>query len=187
MFRRPPDLYQDRMRSVFCDRVLMRDCIGLLLVALMAVVLLSCSHRPVVHEGQPRMPDEAKNAGDSSTPPTRPADNSRCHVCHINYEDEELALQHVKANIGCVACHGESYAHTGDEANVTPPDIMYPKERINPSCLKCHATEKLSDVHKPTLAGTAEEKYCTDCHGEHRLGYRAVRWDKATGALLKEK
>lgn len=27
---------------------------------------------------------------------------------------------------------------------------------------------------------------CTDCHGEHRLGYRTRKWDKVTGELIKD-
>jgi hypothetical protein len=30
--------------------------------------------------------------------------------------------------------------------------------------------------HKAFLAGTAKEKYCTDCHGEHRLLERKCKW-----------
>jgi hypothetical protein len=38
-------------------------------------------------------------------PPEGPvADNSRCHVCHINYADEELAVEHARANISCEQC-----------------------------------------------------------------------------------
>lgn len=130
-------------------------------------------------------PGEGQGA---SSPPGGPvADNSRCHVCHMNYEVEELAVQHARADVGCEDCHGDSTPHCSDEDNITPPDIMYPKERINASCLKCHPSEKLSDVHEPVLAGAAtEESYCTDCHGEHRLAYRTRVWDKASGKLLTD-
>jgi len=121
----------------------------------------------------------------SSVSLTASADNSRCYVCHINYDGEELVADHAIANIGCEKCHGFSYAHCNDEANVTPPDTMYAREKVNPSCLSCHPAEKLTDVHKPVLTGTAEEKYCTDCHGQHRLPRRSHRWDKTTGKLLK--
>jgi hypothetical protein len=116
------------------------------------------------------------------------ADNSRCHVCHINYADEELAVRHARANIGCEQCHGACDAHCSDEDNVTPPDVMYPRTKINSSCMMCHPKEKIeTETHRPILDGAAtENKYCTDCHGEHRLGYRTRRWDKNTGELLED-
>jgi hypothetical protein len=32
------------------------------------------------------------------------ADNSRCHVCHINYDEEALALNHELGDISCEGC-----------------------------------------------------------------------------------
>jgi hypothetical protein len=121
---------------------------------------------------------------------TPPADNSFCYVCHINYDGEKLARNHERAGIGCAECHGRSYAHSGDENNITPPEIMYPKAKINPSCLHCHPRDKIGEVetHEHVFSGDpGQEKHCTDCHGKgHRLNIRTVRWDKASGALLKE-
>ena len=116
-----------------------------------------------------------------------PADNSRCHVCHINYEDEELAVDHAKKGIGCESCHGPSDAHCDDENNATPPQRMFPKAKVKPFCMQCHRRAKLvrEPTHKPVLAGTATtKKHCTDCHGDHVMGERTVRWDKTTGKLL---
>ena len=104
------------------------------------------------------------------------ADNSRCYVCHINYHEDELTSMHAKADIGCEHCHGASDAHCSDEDNITPPDIMYPAEKINSSCKSCHPDGKLG----------GGKKYCTDCHGEHRLSHRTRRWDKATGKLIED-
>lgn len=68
---------------------------------------------------------------------------------------------------------------------MTPPDIMYAKEKINPACLKCHQPAKLGDIHESVLAGTdPKNKYCTDCHGEHHLNHRTRIWDKNTRKLL---
>lgn len=116
------------------------------------------------------------------------ADNSRCHVCHINYADESLAVVHARANIGCEQCHGASDAHCNDEDNITPPQIMYPVAKIVGFCMGCHTRETIEiEPHKALLAGTeAEKKYCTDCHGQHRLGYRTRRWDKQTGELIED-
>ncbi len=114
------------------------------------------------------------------------ADNSRCHVCHINFAMEKLAVTHARANIGCEHCHGESDAHCGDEDNITPPEIMYPESKIDAACLKCHGDRmKMTTKHKAVLAGTLK-KTCTGCHGEHRMSHRTRRWNKETGELISD-
>jgi len=124
--------------------------------------------------------------GETETGPG--ADNSRCHVCHINYADEVLAVTHARADINCEQCHGASDAHCSDEDNITPPDIMYPAAKNRPFCMSCHPKEKIAiAVHKSVLSDTcAKEGNCTDCHGEHRLGYRTRKWDKSTGRLIED-
>lgn len=129
------------------------------------------------------MLEERDGSADRSSSKGLTADNSRCHVCHMNYEDEELAVSHVKSKIGCERCHGASDAHCGDEDNVTPPDVMYAKAKINPSCITCHPWAKIdTQAHKPVVEALAKGKTpCTDCHGKHRLSHRTRRWDKTTG------
>jgi hypothetical protein len=136
---------------------------------------------PLLLEDNPGLEEPASTEGPA-------ADNSRCHVCHLNYSDEELAVSHARANIGCEQCHGASDAHCGDEDNITPPDMMYPKDKINSSCMACHPRESIdTEQHQPLFGGTAiENKYCTDCHGSHRLSYRTRRWDKTTGELIED-
>ena len=110
------------------------------------------------------------------------ADNSRCHVCHMNYIQEDIAVIHSRANIGCANCHGNCDAHIADESwasggNGTPPGIMYPRAKINPFCMGCHPKDRIdTEQHKPLLAGIDEKKYCTDCHGKHRLAHRKCKW-----------
>jgi len=124
--------------------------------------------------------------------------NLFCIACHGNFEDEGLVVKHKTAGIGCERCHGESQRHRSDEANVTPPEIMYPRAKINPTCMMCHPREDIEhvDEHKVILAGAetvfdektpeGPEKVCTDCHGKsHRMNVRVVRWDKATGKVLE--
>jgi predicted CXXCH cytochrome family protein len=122
------------------------------------------------------------------------ADNGACHVCHTNYEHESLALEHARENVGCVKCHGESIAHRNDEDNITPPDIMFPADAIETGCLKCHETHDAPA--KKVLARWQErcpakenpsDLVCTDCHGEHRMRFRTVWWDKKTGKLARTK
>jgi len=125
--------------------------------------------------------------------------NVFCLACHADLETDELAARHDKAGIGCERCHGESERHRSDEANITPPDLMYPRARINPTCMMCHPRQKIEGVesHKIILAGAEtvfdEEKpdskkvVCTDCHArEHKIKLRTIRWDKATGRILDQ-
>lgn len=122
--------------------------------------------------------------------------NVFCSACHYGFDDEELSANHRKAGIGCERCHGESERHRSDEANVTPPEIMYSKAKINPTCMMCHPRHEIKHEksHEVLLAGAAtvldadsetSKLYCTTCHAkEHRINVRSVRWDKATGELL---
>ncbi len=111
------------------------------------------------------------------------ADNRRCHVCHLNYIDEPMAVAHARVDVGCAKCHGPSDAHIADESwasggNGTAPDIMYPPDKINPGCIACHPREKLSPKdHRDFFLGKIPQKLCTDCHAEmHRLLERTCKW-----------
>lgn len=123
---------------------------------------------------------EDEPAGAASSAPA--ADNSRCFVCHANYMQEEIAVTHAKANIGCAHCHGAGDAHIADESwasggNGTAPDIMYPRDKINPSCLHCHPKNKIdTPQHAAVLTDTEGKQVCTDCHGTHRLPQRRCKW-----------
>lgn len=122
------------------------------------------------------------------------ADNGACLVCHMNFDDETLARNHASHEIGCVACHGDSFAHRNDENNTTPPETMFPAKAIDPFCQKCHKTHDVVAREIIRLwqakAGPVADPdaiTCTDCHGEHRIKVRTVIWDKATGKLLPNK
>ncbi len=110
------------------------------------------------------------------------ADNSRCFVCHINYMEEDIAVVHAGANIGCAGCHGESDEHIADESwasggNGTAPDTMFPKPKINPFCMGCHAKEKIDKPQHRPLFANMEKIVCTDCHGKHRITTpRKCKW-----------
>jgi hypothetical protein len=122
------------------------------------------------------------------------ADNSACYVCHGNYDGEELALIHAKEDVGCIECHGESLAHRDDEDNVTPPDVMYPADKIEEKCAECHDSHDVSArevivrwQERCPKKTNPKELVCTDCHGQHRLKLRTVRWDKKTRKLIIRK
>jgi hypothetical protein len=128
--------------------------------------------------------------GAKGPPPGPVADNLACYCCHGNYKEEPFVQTHAKANVGCVKCHGASNAHRNDEHNITPPDVMFPPERIAEGCQPCHATHDVSAVKliarwQEQCPKTDPAKIvCTDCHGRHRLTSRKVRWDKKTGEQL---
>lgn len=144
-----------------------------------------------VDPGAPQLLEEPRPVAQS--PPRGPvADNQACFVCHANYQDEPLAQWHAKANVGCVDCHGPSHAHRNDENNITPPDVMYARDRIDRCCAECHdyhdvpARQVIARWQKRCPQRTdPKDIVCTDCHGEHRLPRRTVRWEKTTGKLLE--
>jgi hypothetical protein len=134
-------------------------------------------------------PPPLKPAGSPRPKPLGPAaDNSRCFVCHLNFDEEKLAVAHAKGGVACVKCHGQSEAHAADENNGTAPDIMYPRKKIAAACAACHELEAVAKVekHKPEDldALVVGEKVCTDCHNEHRLSRRTRLWDRETGKPL---
>ena len=126
--------------------------------------------------------------------------NEFCSACHYGFAEEELAHAHELAGVGCERCHGESQRHRSDENNITPPQIMYPKDKINPTCMMCHPRQTIRRVpaHETLLAGAetvfdpasqdaGSPLYCTSCHAkDHRIKVRTIRWNKATGELLKD-
>jgi hypothetical protein len=122
------------------------------------------------------------------------ADNSPCYVCHGNYDGEELVQIHAEGNVGCMDCHGPSLGHRNDEDHLTPPDKMYPADRIDGACQACHDTHDvpakkvLARWRQKCPAKTDPEQLtCTDCHGDHRLPRREIVWDKRTGKVLPAK
>lgn len=122
------------------------------------------------------------------------ADNESCYVCHGNYREEKFVLWHGKEDVGCIDCHGKSYEHRDDEDNITPPDKMYPLDAIKKCCEKCHEdhdapARKVIARWRERCPEKTDPKtiVCTDCHGQHRLKMRVVRWNKKTGELLFRK
>jgi formate-dependent nitrite reductase cytochrome c552 subunit len=120
--------------------------------------------------------------------------NGACYVCHVNYEEEPLVGWHAEEGVGCVDCHGDSFAHRNDENNTTPPDKMIPAKQIDKACGECHDEHDVPAAKVITrLLQRCPEKakskniVCTDCHGQHRLKLRTVVWNKETGELITGK
>ena len=156
-----------------------------LLVLVPVIVLLADSPTPAP-DGKPStkakplllLDDDADSKPSGKTG----ADNSRCQVCHLNFAQEKWVIIHARAGIGCAKCHGVCDAHIADESwasggNGTAPDIIYPRAKINPFCMTCHAREKITnDAHKDFFADASGKETCTDCHGKHRLVKRKCKW-----------
>jgi len=177
---------------------------GLVMSSLLLLFAANCSSKKEPEESRTKSEAKEDSEVESQASYESFVANPFCKACHLDFDEEELALDHELAGIGCERCHGESERHRSDEDNVTPPEIMYPKSKINPTCMMCHPRHELQETedHEPLLAGaetifddgleasssgTAEAKqYCTDCHGtKHRMKVRIVRWNKATGELIE--
>lgn len=172
-----------------------RNRLWIFVLATIVVAIVACEQQvrekqeqPLLLEEKPLLLEEPLLLLEEDEETGPMADNSRCHVCHINYDDEVLAVTHARANINCEKCHGSSDAHCADEDNITPPDIMYPAAKIRPFCMGCHPMDKIDiAVHKSVLAKKdPKEVICTNCHGDHRLGYRTRKWDKSAGKLIQD-
>ena len=181
---------------------------GILTSGLLLIAAASCSFDQATQETtqEQHVTAHPAEASAESHAYVRPAGsfmaNPFCKACHVDFDEEQMVLQHKAAGIGCERCHGESLRHRSDEANLTPPELMYPKERINPTCMMCHPRHKIRHVdnHRPILEaglsvfetqtpsaeGGHQAKYCTDCHGpHHQMNSRTIRWNKHTGELLQ--
>jgi uncharacterized CHY-type Zn-finger protein len=147
-----------------------------------------------VDKSAPLLLDEPAEEPAPPVDPKHPvADNNRCYVCHANYKEEPFVQWHAKANVGCTKCHGDSPDHVADEANLTPPLLMYWPSRVGFNCYWCHPQHKASprDViqrWQERVADKVDPKrvLCTDCHGAHRLKLRTIVWDKRTRALISK-
>jgi hypothetical protein len=144
-----------------------------------------------VNKGAPLLLDAGSKKAADKLAGRGHADNESCFVCHGNYRQESLAGVHAAADVGCVKCHGDSFAHRNDEDNITPPDIIYAPRDIEPMCGKCHETHNAPAAkviarwqERCPAKTNPRDLVCTDCHGEHRLKVRTVCWDKKTRQVL---
>ena len=146
----------------------------------------------IVDTDSPLMLEEAgKKADPDKEIAPSVLENTACYVCHENYRTEELVAQHADNDVGCVDCHGKSYAHRNDENNTTPPDVMFPRNRIEEGCASCHDSHDVSAAEvvarlreRVPHMSQSQDLACTDCHGYHRLDHRTVVWNRETRELL---
>ena len=122
----------------------------------------------VVDTSEPLLLDEPTEEQVAAAVTEAATENMACFVCHANYRGEFLAESHAKANVGCINCHGDSFAHRNDENNTTPPETMYSAEKIDPFCQGCHDAHDVSA--KKIIARWIEQKVkkpdatCEGCH-----------------------
>jgi hypothetical protein len=104
--------------------------------------------------------------------------NSACMVCHIDFDDEELTVQHRKAGVMCAACHGPCLEHMNDEMAATRPDRLFGRAEVNEMCRECHGDHKNKDAvdefrrewygkRRSNGQLIRTDSICTDCHGRH--------------------
>ena len=153
--------------------------VGFMVSGLLVLTASCCFEKRATYESKEKQAEEV--AVEVVAEKTFTA-NEFCAACHYAFGEEKLALRHEKAGIGCERCHGESERHRSDEDNITPPEIMYPREKINPTCMMCHPRNEIKHVahHKPLLEGaetifdkSTNQIYCTDCH---HLSFQFRTW-----------
>jgi hypothetical protein len=86
--------------------------------------------------------------------------------------------------------------HTGHD--VQPAEVVRRwkqrtgDEKTDVLCKECHESHDIpaAKVVRKWQKQSGQKIYekpivCTDCHGDHRLKLRSVRWNKKTGKLLR--
>ncbi len=84
----------------------MKYCLLIFVQTAVAVAATACKQK-IGHEGLLQLESDGF-AEDRSELSGQVVDNSRCHVCHINHDEEELALNHELVGVSCEKCHGSS-------------------------------------------------------------------------------
>jgi hypothetical protein len=131
---------------------------------------------------------EEKQAADED-----PIGNSKCYVCHLSLQTEEITTLHLEMDITCDECHGPSVEHMHDEMLMTEPDLLFGRQEVNKMCSNrtCHppagdrqvygfqdhrAPEAVEEFFKkwrgrtrPNGRTVTQDSVCTDCHGTHNL------------------
>ncbi|MDD4870406.1 MAG: cytochrome c3 family protein [Kiritimatiellae bacterium] len=173
--------------------VLMRIAVWLIIGFILGGALQGAPPPLKVDKSAPLLLDEPVQAksGSKKTAKQPLTPKSMCYDCHGTYQDDPFSVTHVNKGILCVECHGESEAHKSDEGNITPPEVMYPRDAIMAKCRECHTIRNVvvfTNIvrrHDGSLRRIkTNDVVCTDCHGRHLMNVRTVHWDKKTGKLV---
>jgi len=139
------------------------------------LLIVAAAYSVMIETSSPVIADESGDAEEEENPLTQ---NLGCYVCHMTYVSEPLATVHAKNGVGCVKCHGTSADHANDEdIGATKPEIYFAdRDKIDPSCRKCHEThnappEKIVArfIEREISATELDDLNCTGCHGMHRI------------------
>ena len=112
-----------------------------------------------------------------------PTNNGLCLVCHLDFDDDPIAADHLRRGITCAHCHGKSTAHMHDETMMTSPDILHGRAEVKAMCGHCHQPHRnpqaVENFRKKWLGRKREngrsitaDSTCTDCHGLHTIPRR---------------
>lgn len=150
---------------------------------LVAVRLSLAQEVPPIQEKTARFKQEmiaraAEHAALRGAKGVLPEDNSLCLLCHANFKDELLVVEHLDEGMSCAYCHGICYEHMDDETSRTKPDFLYGRAQIKPFCEICHEAHANPDKVqefldewkgevRPNGRLILAQATCTDCHGEH--------------------
>lgn len=125
--------------------------------------------------------DPGGGSGAASAPRKALDRNTDCGMCHMNFLDEPLSVEHARHGIACADCHGPSQAHTTDERFETPPDRVFAPGEVDGYCRKCHSGRHKAEPARlierwleAAGTGVVSDKdespgRCTACHGKHRI------------------
>ncbi len=107
---------------------------------------------------------------------------------HLTPPDKMYAVSEIDG--ACQKCH------TGHD--VQPAEVVRRwkqrtgDEKTDVLCKECHESHDIPAAKvvrkwqkQSGQKEQAEPIVCTDCHGNHRLKLRSVRWDKKTGKLIR--
>ena len=72
---------------------------------LTAVAVVATSCEKGIEQEASLLPESGQRGGYRTTLAGDAADNGRCHVCHINYDEEELALNHEMGGVSYEGCY----------------------------------------------------------------------------------
>ena len=128
----------------------------------------------------------AKKAPNSVSSPDSqdlPTNNGLCLVCHLDFDDDPIAADHLRRGITCAHCHGKSTAHMHDETMMTSPDILHGRTEVKQMCYRCHKAHRNPqevEIFRQKWLGRKRENgrsitadsTCTDCHGLHTIPRR---------------
>jgi len=82
----------------------LRYCLWIFVLTAVAVVATACKQK-IGQETWLQVENISSTEERSMVVSEETANNSRCFVCHINYDEGKFALNHELRDISCESCH----------------------------------------------------------------------------------